>query len=90
MNHALRSHFTDPVTTDTNYTNVEQDRECNTLFWRCPDCGLAAEQESEGTTWWLFSRGMLSTVEERCRKWTRNDSWLVAITASISVSNASL
>jgi len=38
--------------TDTTYTNVEQDRECNTLLWRCPDCGLAAEQESVGTTWW--------------------------------------
>jgi hypothetical protein len=37
-----------------------------------------------------FSRGTVSTVEEHCRKWTRNDSWLVAKTVSISVSNASL
>jgi len=46
--------------TDTTYTNLEQDRECNTLLWQCPDCGLAAEQESEGTTWCPLLK---STVE---------------------------
>ena len=97
MNHILSSQFTDPVAYRSYRHNLHK---YGTGQW----CTLGTQHLALTVPWlWAssrtgiwghilvaFSRGTLSTVEEHCRKWTRNDSWLVAITASISVANASL
>ena len=91
------SHFTDPVTSYRHKQNLHK--------YGTSQVGTLGMQHLALTVPWLwassrtgiwghnlvaFSRGMLSTVEEHCRKWTGNESGLVAIRASISVSNASL